>query len=1516
MGLPIAIGTKSVSYCELTPSKSGEEFAKDGTILVPVVTPRGANLAQQLSASTASNGANLLAVMTVSYHNMLRLDNGDCDHTSVSVKMQISNLAEALSSEYKETMHRIYLPFTGENCHLTRQTIANQNPEEKLNQDSLLLSSTIIFSSDRRFLTCLIPHIPANARESPDSLSCNSSVVVFQLRKPFMARYPKDFPSTPSYIKESQSAISDVSSTTICPVATHPKILMSPSNLDASNLEADALLDVCSICDARVTCAEMGASLLFMGTRDGSIIASSYRNAMVSSYIYRNNDRPCSIIFMDHLTLWKKEERLIGKLVTIGSDGSVSVYQSEIRLERSSRQMRSDIMEDSASASFLFSVTSQLSTNGHLEEVNVFVDLAKTHVIANSTIKYSHSAKLISASYLALAGKLSVDAVNVQVMGLYEHGQFGPISTIEMTVDDVLENSHATYSAIDNCSKSKQIPPSFRLSSDVDSTPRISDRNVILEYDPVLDCIAISGTVCSPGKGDLNIHFGTIWHWRTNSQGLILGPTKSTLLSKSVKIRTNKLSFATDTSSSRKMSHVLLYDTLSGKSKVQKDLYTVGILSPPHDSNNVGGVPRQSCNLLLSSVTVAYPLLSRISSQTNVEVEWRESMLPRPYIAAHGTPRIAAIGMRGSRSVAIASSRGLCVLNCSNKQNTDVGQAPISFHSGVDNSNKILKQLSKPVISKPRWNLFGNEGTERSFRVIAMAFWEPNFFMDSYADPLVTDDIIVALIEVDDAKSTSIFLSCWLSRNLSLNGQLLVDRTSDNDARSKWGIAIPTGFAPTSLDILNVPERNVDFSLCLPIQRQASVLLFDKSYITKFSIYNLQTSSHTASSLEVNGKGKFYELFGNHGVTSSIGSPADLFIASTSFAYRMTGSSTVDSEPFHTSVIGIFRKIDGGLDSIEVADSLISASGNVVHSAANSSSTDFRKVEICRFYQGESARQYQIAVNKSHVHCFDWILQLANGSLVSWSVPYFHEKSAYVAHQRNRENSVKIFNERKYVNPMSLSLGFITAVGTASSWLQQPSKGTRNDHLLGSVPELPFGYVLGVGQSCKRLRGFANELSFRPDGAEIEILCPGDFLLYPPAFLPSAHSYCVDTIATRSLLHPDFSEYLMPRISKDSHRHSSMMCLQLLILRSTEKLASMKQSNNMQNMIHILLVDSVRKYTTSFEFAAFFVQLGRQLEPSCISILFPLPVLKEGNTEYGETVAHIFEVFLRQGSIRMAVTALPLYSDMKSTQTLCNAVFRLCLDILINLLDTEDPSLFIISNEYKNTARDVFRYSLKLNSTDNVLEHDSDHEAVDDSQQSRYSILCGLPRLWNLRTSKLKQVQGSADKHFSRISGLTKSNDMTSKSSFSAAAVTSKFVENCIFEEPLTKIYGWQILSIIASILLDGKDSGLPICSKEQFTSLACNAAESKTMDRHLLLLKKYMIDCEMQLDPSDAGIILELCLVLLSCESDDININNLIIICIVTSHVSDRITDILSAEPSVNRIWTAYLNARFELSL
>lgn len=189
---------------------------------------------------------------------------------------------------------------------------------------------------------------------------------------------------------------------------------------------------------------------------------------------------------------------------------------------------------------------------------------------------------------------------------------------------------------------------------------------------------------------------------------------------------------------------------------------------------------------------------------------WRDANIPSTYLSANGPARIATIGRRLGRSIAVSSSRGLCILDLSlmvakskTKSASDsttlsagTAQTPcVKGHICSDSSDAVplgMKNVSM------KWRLFRNESEEQSFRVVAMTWWERS------AEKSSSEDLLVAAIEYISggneavaSQSRQYYLVCWSRRRLGLGQyQLLGEADTSLDTGRKEGIALPKGLTP------------------------------------------------------------------------------------------------------------------------------------------------------------------------------------------------------------------------------------------------------------------------------------------------------------------------------------------------------------------------------------------------------------------------------------------------------------------------------------------------------------------------------------------------------------------------------------------------------------------------------------------------------------------------------------------------------------------------------------------------
>merc|ERR1712238_63542 len=179
-------------------------------------------------------------------------------------------------------------------------------------------------------------------------------------------------------------------------------------------------------------------------------------------------------------------------------------------------------------------------------------------------------------------------------------------------------------------------------------------------------CLAISGLI-NIRQRDNHVFkktlFVCIWDWASNVLGL-------TLTSKQYTCNFSKLLFGYG---GMTLFHYHVHDynhhsqgfippgkgnsnikvqKTKNASTIRKDIYNIGILSPPsttrayHGAYQTGGWVDESSALFLSSNLIAIPFVSQSTSSMDTSLEWKEFSVPNSYANEYGPAQIAAIGKK------------------------------------------------------------------------------------------------------------------------------------------------------------------------------------------------------------------------------------------------------------------------------------------------------------------------------------------------------------------------------------------------------------------------------------------------------------------------------------------------------------------------------------------------------------------------------------------------------------------------------------------------------------------------------------------------------------------------------------------------------------------------------------------------------------------------------------------------------------------------------------------------------
>jgi hypothetical protein len=312
-----------------------------------------------------------LAVVTIEYYDMImEMDDDDYDsgnptttstkrrpklarHSTVAhVRIQVSLLASPFSSAHREICHKLTLPNTNNSHGHSLPSLDDNHMDALRSSHQTPTQPSIVFSSDRRQLACLIPY----------PRGCHSALVAFPLVRPQDGKPPPPGPKLPSYIASSSSSPRNLPRP-LPEARSDPQWLSLPSTagMELRNNALFWLHNITAICNAATVEAasatdhgrkQKSASALLAGCRDGSILGISFQPLLVAGHLYRPTaDRAASvtkskdrekvespaITFLSYITTCAEstsaegEDQVTGKLVALQA-GKAIIFQTRMVL--------------------------------------------------------------------------------------------------------------------------------------------------------------------------------------------------------------------------------------------------------------------------------------------------------------------------------------------------------------------------------------------------------------------------------------------------------------------------------------------------------------------------------------------------------------------------------------------------------------------------------------------------------------------------------------------------------------------------------------------------------------------------------------------------------------------------------------------------------------------------------------------------------------------------------------------------------------------------------------------------------------------------------------------------------------------------------------------------------------------------------------------------------------------------------------------------------------------------------
>jgi len=693
--------------------------------------------------------------------------------------------------------------------------------------------------------------------------------------------------------------------------------------------------------------------------------------------------------------------------------------------------------------------------------------------------------------------------------------------------------------------------------------------------------------------------------------------------------------------------------------------------------------------------------------------------IPSHYTTSHGGVEVAAIGRKYGRSLAIASERGLCILDMSKsykahwggKKCLSLGSLPCASSSaGIRyEAAKIHCSIKK---SNPRWRFFAKEQEENIFKVHCMTWWE--------RDEL-DDDLLLAVVQIfDDAVNDKLEnydyrLVCWSRRALSKD-QLLVESNRHLSAvlPNQSGVILPGGVVPHTLSLLPHVGRD----------NQATLLISSLGEKANYVVFSLIAQSDV--------------LLSGHPVivASLIGSgtiPAAESLITSIFVSGTQGDTYESDAEISAKVIITFGvgTLSGSLEAVSIASDFSSISGPILDGESMARCTPRR---LANYWLSDTLCDHG---EVSYI----WTMHLTHGGFICWKVPSASSNQAET-----------VVESSKNCLPISLRLGYPQPVRPRSILNIHTERQRFLLSALGCVSEvrtLPFGgslaslsdmismgplsysfdcAVLFLNQRARPLR-IQSDSSAGQNLTKGSIFSVANCTIGPPAFTATIMMLLTEESIVPSSEQKTGLMTCRDRIMNHKMDDSQAFCLRNLmmhVLSAWKRNSSILECNMVIKSCIVNLGTLVGLCYSPLQFSEFFLGIARQLEPSLLDILFPLPLSKKfaatelishlDNQTCMVTIEDLSVASIIAGSLVLAASGLPLFSSQEMAHRATIAILCHCLCVLGQ--DTEMKNCESYRIEERSILRELLYFGIKVEDALETAEYDSDSAQQSDTKHS------------------------------------------------------------------------------------------------------------------------------------------------------------------------------------------------------
>ncbi|KAL7473397.1 hypothetical protein ACHAXS_013849 [Conticribra weissflogii] len=920
--------------------------------------------------------------------------------------------------------------------------------------------------------------------------------------------------------------------------------------------------------------------------------------------------------------------------------------------------------------------------------------------------------------------------------------------------DAMEECAHDTFAMFDTAMVSTSTSDSFAF--DVVSGQKDElilafsqyESSMSISYHLGTDCLAISSSIVKNETSPRRLKsrpFVCLWDWKRCARGLTL--ISSTPLEKKLSLKNTAylslLHLGNDNING--LSAVQILEKVwNGVRQLRKIVFNLGTLSPPYVESSLG--VDQPAAIILQHDSITFPAFGK-SNTIDTTIQWEESRIPPSYISTNGPCRLAVIGKDCGKSIAVASSRGLCILDLSRvAYRNDFPVKNDRSEPCVEGNMCTESELN--VTSFPRWKLFNGIRGEQSFRVVGMVWWERGAVGSTKGDS--PDDLLLAVIKYLDGEPTQ-HLVCWSRKHLGFGQDQLLQDASDflkennfgvYDLGSRPGIPLPFGFRVDSISIVRDPsetsrgseehgESNRAILLC-----SHTTCKHGGNCVVLYSVFQLQTKQSPSGnkSVRVLGrlalKGSIPLVLKRSQYTISMDSVNGVFIAGGSFLFHLEYETEPECDLRFSITLGITTVFEG------LITAKIDCKGSSIHCPLMNEATTIvdngLAPLIAAFWLMGNMTNYPY-YNYHNV----WLIGTNDGTSCSWSVPCIEFRS-------NEDSFSEVIPLKKSNDEKQLCVGMgrydavgdVHHIGQCSLWMNGPATN-ENEIATGPFNSPHMSCTLYSGQMARKIDKMLTSYHI------------SDCIVAPPPETPVIFlSFLKITELLRMSADQQNISFLKDfiRVSLSNNIGSTFASLRLVAMKVVDLLSQSKHSmtctddsgntkvnegNNslkwtIGRLILVELVSVVKEISNGLSFASFFLSIGRQLEPHQFSLIFPLPSNNSSTyqNESSITVEELFESASSCGSLGIAVSALPLFSSHSNSQEKVAQLLCHCLAKIKDKLSSLTSFSLQFSKEEEIFLHQLFWFGVKLEDAIELLDENGSRDEPSNRESIEGNSLC------------------------------------------------------------------------------------------------------------------------------------------------------------------------------------------------